>query len=198
MKNKTTVYALVDDNDEGMTRRAWRLKKGYAVTRVYAGKTARGHSRQSEVPMHRMLMGLATGDPREVDHRNRNRLDNQRSNLRICTRAQNAQNQGIHRRWRYGDKPAYRGVHWDKRARRYKAAVGVNGCYVRLGYFDDPVEAAEVVAAWRRENLPFSTEEEATEGGYPPQKSRSRETAVALAPTSCAAASFRPEKLGAD
>ena len=42
--------------------------------------------------LHREVLGLTPGDGLETDHRNGDRLDNRRSNLRVATRAQNAQN----------------------------------------------------------------------------------------------------------
>lgn len=50
------------------------------------------------ISMHRLIMGLATGDPRVVDHRDGNRLNNTRANLRVCTAAENALNRTPYRR----------------------------------------------------------------------------------------------------
>ncbi|MDI6449236.1 HNH endonuclease [Anaerobaca lacustris] len=40
--------------------------------------------------MHRQIMDPPKG--KVVDHKNRNRLDNTRINLRVCTHAENTQN----------------------------------------------------------------------------------------------------------
>src|SRR5687767_10322229 len=53
----------------------WTLRSGYAV------RTDSGHS----VSLHRLILGLERGDPRQVDHINGNRLDNRRANIRVVT-----------------------------------------------------------------------------------------------------------------
>jgi len=88
----------------------------------------------------------------EVDHRNRNTLDNRRSNLRLCTHAQNAQNLSQSIR----NTSGYRGVSFDKRSGRWDARGYVNGKQYWLGYFDTPEEANTVVIKWRRKYMPFS------------------------------------------
>ena len=151
------VQAFVEDRDAQLVLgRSWRLSQGYAVTRIYKGKR-NGVSVYREVAMHRLLLELAAGDPRETDHINRDRLDNQRVNLRVVTRLENAQNQGAHRRWtRTGRRCGYRGVHWDKAAHKWKACARLAGKQVSLGYYDDPETAAATVGEWRRTHMPFS------------------------------------------
>lgn len=92
------------------------------------------------VPLHRWLLGLAVGDPRQGDHRNRNPLDCRLANLRVTTPAQNAQNVGA--RSLLG-----RGVTRNKG--RYGAKVKVAGVQHWLGTFDTPQEAATVAAEAR-------------------------------------------------
>ena len=48
--------------------------------------------------MHREIMGLKAGDGLEIDHINRNPLDNRRANLRLATRKENCANRGQRRR----------------------------------------------------------------------------------------------------
>ena len=44
--------------------------------------------------LHRFVMGCAKGDGKIVDHKDGNPLNNCKSNLRFCTRAQNCYNRG--------------------------------------------------------------------------------------------------------
>lgn len=100
------------------------------------------------VRMHR-LIGRAMGlDPsRDVDHENRDGLDNVRTNLRSASKTQNQANRGAQRNSRSGRK----GVFWSEDRRRWVAMIQVGGRRRNLGRFET-VEAAErVYAAWARE-----------------------------------------------
>jgi hypothetical protein len=68
--------------------------------------------------------------------------------------AENAQN----RRKRAGTSSRYRGVTWVKARGKWQAQVTLNGRRLNLGRFDSEDEAGAVVAAWRREHMPFSVE----------------------------------------
>lgn len=75
---------LTDLEDRPLVERAsWCVSKtGYAVANI-GGKV---------VKMHRYLLGDSIRDGELVDHRNRNTLDNRRSNLRPCSHAENMRN----------------------------------------------------------------------------------------------------------
>jgi len=107
--------------------------------------------------IHRWIMGLAFGDPREVDHMNGNRLDNRRSNLRICTHQENRQNRLPNKT--YAGKPVtsrHRGVSWNAARGKWLVQQQVNGERKFLGWFDDELEAARVAEQFRREHMTFS------------------------------------------
>jgi hypothetical protein len=103
-------------------------------------------------------MGLGYGDPREADHINRNKLDNRKANLRVVTHAQNTQNLSSHS----DSQSRYRGVARlsGVRAKPWQAYGTVDGKRQYLGTFATEQEAADAAAAWRREHLPFTTEQE--------------------------------------
>jgi hypothetical protein len=87
--------------------------------------------------IHRMIMGLAVGDPREVDHRKHNKADNRRSQLRFATRSQNAMNMKA-----VGSTSAYKGVHFAKRNRLWIAKVKKGRRSVAAKYCHTEREAA--------------------------------------------------------
>jgi len=71
----------------------------------------------------------------EVDHIDRNRLNNSRSNLRLCTKSQNHMNKpGVAR-------PLPKGVYLGARGQRFRACIKVNRKSIHLGYFET-VDAA--------------------------------------------------------
>src|SRR5688572_23130671 len=80
----TGETALVDAEDYGrVARHSWHNNgKGYAITTLYNPKRT--------VSLHRFLMGAQAGE--EVDHRDGNKLDCRKANLRKSTRGQNNRN----------------------------------------------------------------------------------------------------------
>lgn len=89
--------------------------------------------RRGEV-LHRVIMGAPKG--LVVDHINGDTLDNRRSNLRVCTNAQNLRNQKP-----VGSKGA-KGVCWRERTQKYRATICLNYKRTELGGFETENEAA--------------------------------------------------------
>lgn len=125
LTNHPTLVALVDDEDQSwLSQWPWRLdSRGYAITNFGA----------AAVRMHRMLVPRSRH--RIVDHVNRNRLDNQRANLRIATAQQSAANSTTVPRV----SPMYRGV-VQRGEHQFEARIGDAGEY--LGTFPTAIEAA--------------------------------------------------------
>jgi hypothetical protein len=117
--------ALIDEADAQICLRYhWCMTShGYAETRV-SGKLIR---------LHRFIMNFPT---QEVDHINGNKLDNRRSNLRVCTRTQNACNLNP----RPGCYSRFKGV-W-KNKLRWCAFITANGKRIYLGNFKTEEQAA--------------------------------------------------------
>jgi hypothetical protein len=125
------MFALVDACDyERLNQYRWFAMKGdntyYAIR----------NSPQGAILMHREIMHAPKGVP--VDHIDHNGLDNRRGNLRLCTVGQNNCNQGPHRR----GSSRFRGVSWQKNARKWAATICYQGVHYYLGLFEDEVEAA--------------------------------------------------------
>lgn len=96
-----------------------------------------GKSIQHKIRLHRFLMGCLTNDGKIVDHIDGNTLNNQRSNLRICSAEGNAQNRGKN----VNNSSGYKGVTWDKVNRKWMAQVQHKGKSIKLGRFNTPEEA---------------------------------------------------------
>jgi len=116
--------ALVDDEDyEFLSGFRWHYKNGYA---------ARNNGRV-RVWMHREVMRAEQGQ--EVDHINRDPLDNQKSNLRFATRKQNADNRGMFR----NNTSGYTGVSFHHG--KWQASYRHNGLLVYLGRYETAEDA---------------------------------------------------------
>ena len=132
LSNSTRV-ALVDAADfERLSSYTWRLSKltrrstQYVVRDVRVGKTT------VKFLLHRDVLGVAKGI--QVDHINRDGLDNRRSNLRAATGHQNQGNRAV----RFDSATQYKGVTWDADRARWKAVIRGR----RIGRFASKEDAA--------------------------------------------------------
>jgi AP2 domain-containing protein/HNH endonuclease len=139
--------AIVDDSDYAeLMKYKWcahRKKNAwYAVRAIYPGGKYR------TVLMHQQLLGFPARDGLQVDHKNGDGLDNRRDNLRPATRAQQR------RSFRTKSPLAsskYRGVTWDVRNNRWKAAIKFQYRSRNLGHFDFEETAARAYDAAAKE-----------------------------------------------
>lgn len=137
---------IIDAEDAALAEATWRLDfHGYA----FRGKRIDGV--YHHISLHRAVCGLIRHEPGEVDHRNRNRLDNRRLNLRVGTHAQNQRNIS----GKAGGHSSHRGVTFHKPSRRWQARYGRTW----IGAFATEQEAAQAASTWRAEHVPDSTEE---------------------------------------
>jgi hypothetical protein len=125
-------FAIVDDQDfEWLNQCKWQYCHGYACRKL--GKTT--------ISMQRFIMVTPKG--LETDHVNGNKLDNRRTNLRICTHQENHRNTSK----QSNNKSGYKGVSWhyDKRKNwgKWKVAITVNKRKIFIGYFSNKLEAAK-------------------------------------------------------
>lgn len=121
--------ALVDDEEfEKLNQHKW-----YALKTTYGGFVAVRHCRclfgkkRYTILMHRQIMSCPQG--KDVDHKNHKTLDNQRYNLRICTRSQNMMNN------------KRQGVCWDRTHEKWVARICLNYQRIFIGHFDSKIEA---------------------------------------------------------
>lgn len=119
--------ALVSDHDfKWLSQWKWHFDRhsngigGYARRKLPGGKHLRMHTAIAR------RLGLG-----HVDHKNRNKLDNRRCNLRSATASQNAVNRGLRR----NNKSGFRGVSWYKQTQCWHAQITVRGTVRHIGYF---------------------------------------------------------------
>lgn len=136
------LHAIVDEEDyEYLSQFSWHAmgKRGGE----YVGRSTYINRKHGTVFMHHDIldrMGLPRG--RQTDHRNRNRLDNRRENVRPATNRQNCANSKLSKR----NNSGYKGVCWNKLLNKWVAQISLNRVGHRLGSFDDPRQAALVYA----------------------------------------------------
>ncbi len=128
-------FAIVDDEDyEFLMQWKWRYGcDGYAVRSL-----PRSTGKRKVVMMHRLLNN--TPDGMETDHRNGNKLDNRRGNLRT---ASTSQNQANRRPMKHSSSGA-KGVFWKKKDQKWCAQICVGRKRQNLGYFSSKSDAALV------------------------------------------------------
>lgn len=144
-------YALVGPEDATLAERRWYLTpQGYAAS--YDRDEYARTGKRRVVTMHRLIADCPVG--LQVDHINRDRLDNRRPNLRVVEPRVQAQNKSSHR----GSTSRHRGVSRDRRRGKWLAQVMADGRNQYLGAFDREDDAAAAVAEFRRQHVPFSQE----------------------------------------
>lgn len=118
--------ALVDEEDfEKLNNHKWCFDGNYAQRREF-GKSIR---------MHTQLMNPPKG--REVDHINRNKLDNRKSNLRVVSKSINRFNTGM----LPNNTSGVKGVVWDKINSKWRSQIQVMGKGLSLGRFSNMDDA---------------------------------------------------------
>lgn len=131
------MVALVDDADfDYLNQWKWSLCKignnNYAARSKKIPKTRRSVSFR----MHRIILDVPKG--LYVDHIDGNGLNNQRSNLRICTNQDNARNQPA----RKNVTSQFKGVGWHKDHNKWRAYITDMHKAIHIGMFKSEKEAA--------------------------------------------------------
>lgn len=123
-KKEIVEKAIVDDEDyEWLNKYSWCFSNGYAIR----GYRLKGKSKTKR--MHHDVMGKIPKG-KEIDHINRNELDNRKENLRFVTSQENKLN-----RTTYGKVP-YKGIYIKRKTKKgfyYQAQIGTNGKQNPLG-----------------------------------------------------------------
>lgn len=120
-------FALVDDEDY-----EWIMQWDWYVT--VAGYVVR-NKRAKTFYLHREI--ACPNKYKEIDHVNRNKLDNRKSNLRECSSSQNKMNRPSKGRF------DVKGIHWDSKRGKYSARLFYKGKNLFLGRYSTKRDAAQ-------------------------------------------------------
>ena len=126
-KQEEVARAIIDlDDIERVKDYKWYMDgRGYA----FCGTTRK--------LLHRLIINAPKN--KMVDHINHNRLDNRKSNLRICTSSQNNMNRSKTSR----NTSGHVGVCYKPKINKWQAYITVNRKPIHLGYYKNIEEAIE-------------------------------------------------------
>lgn len=109
---------------------------GYAVRNTRDG---------SATLMHRLILDAPDGC--DVDHINRDKLDNRRANLRLVSRSHNVMNTDL----RCSNTSGYKGVSWSRVSGKWEARIRRDERQIYLGLYPTAEDAARAYDAKARE-----------------------------------------------
>jgi len=128
-------FSIVDTDDyDHLSKYKWYTSQDgnhfYAYAYISIG------NKKKKIFIHRYIMNAPKG--LVVDHIDGNGLNNRKSNLRICTKAQNVQNC----RPRSNCSSKYKGVFWNKANKKWSATIHKGDMRMYLGGFKKEIDAA--------------------------------------------------------
>ena len=129
--------AIIDECDSDLLAHKWHaLKTGhkpYVSTNIKVNGNWKGKRLHTLIAERILARPLTSKEV--VDHIDNNPLNNRRSNLRVCSVADNAKNKGTYQKNRTGLKGVY------SRDGKFRAQIQSNGVKYMLGTFDTAEEA---------------------------------------------------------
>lgn len=133
------ISTFVDLEDVNLCKKyRWNVQKCYEQNfdTFYIGASDSGKM----ISMHRLLINAKKG--KHVDHIDGDKLNNRKSNLRECSRADNMKN----RKLNYNNKSGHKGVFWYyyNGVNKWKASITVDGKRIWLGSFERLEDAVRV------------------------------------------------------
>jgi hypothetical protein len=132
MKLKLTngKFTLIDDEDMKFIENKTLMDRS-----GYAGFVVHKNGKQKTYLIHRLIMNAKPDQL--IDHINRNKLDNRKSNLRFTDRSKNAANCKVHKH----NTTGYKGVSKFGN-NRYRSYIVFMDKQISLGVYDSKKEAA--------------------------------------------------------
>ena len=147
-----------DCNDVYTWRDKWRNKKlkkpnWYKIKISYDGKYNFIRINNKKYRLHRVNYYIHnpewdiydTSQDNQIDHIDRNPLNNHISNLRVITNSQNQQNTDA------------KGYYYNKQRNKYEVKININGKNKYLGLYDTKEEAREIYLKHKKELHPYFT-----------------------------------------
>lgn len=132
------ISVLVDDCDVvRVLGRSWQItgskERIYFQNRYWDKNEKKYHTMQ----LHRFILGNALPVGMVVDHIDNNTLNNQKSNLRICSPTENAWNAGKS----ISNTSGFKGVTFHAQTNKWRAVIRVHGKLISLGLHETKEKA---------------------------------------------------------
>lgn len=129
--------AIVDDVDYArVVSIKWHVRKSPTTQVCYAANNSGRGGQSKDIYMHRFIIGAHKDQT--VDHKDRNGLNNTRSNLRVSKgRLVNSLNAKLS----CSNTSGFRGASWHCGMKKWRARIKLNGKEKIIGWFDSAKEA---------------------------------------------------------
>lgn len=138
--DKNFIETIIDFDDFSFVKEyLWSLDKSNGYT-ISSELKSNNTYRYKKLYLHNLIFKYYNEIPYgfEIDHINRNRLDNRKTNLRLATRSQSSQNTTK----RDGTTSKFKGVYFDKSRNKWKMQLSKDGKLLYNKRFDTELEAA--------------------------------------------------------
>ena len=139
-------FGRVKNVRTGIILKARNDKDGYLRVNLYEDAIRKTHQ------VHRLVANAFIDNPDDklcVDHIDNNRTNNHISNLRFATNKENSQNRKLSSR----NTSKVKGIYFNKRAKKWRAQINIDGIRIYIGYYDN-IEDAKI-ARVNRANQAF-------------------------------------------
>ena len=128
-----SIILLDDDIYNSVPHTGWWINSyGYAVRQKRIS-----NNKRKNIYIHHLVLPKIVGF--DIDHINRNKLDNTRLNLRYATRSQNILNMDV----KNNNTSGFKGVSWSKQHQKWRAFIYGGKNRKELGLFSNIREAIE-------------------------------------------------------
>lgn len=134
MEIKLCGYRVLIDNDDyqRVLSNKWYISRIKENGDIYFV----AYINKKRIKLHRYILNQMNNKIM-VDHKNCNTLDNRKENLRCCSQNENQRNCRMH----IDNKTGFKGVYYQKNAKKYHAQITVNSKTIYLGLFINPQDA---------------------------------------------------------
>lgn len=129
-KGKEIAKTIIDAEDaDRIKNHKWHMAKGYVET-----------SRNGKnILLQNMIMNITSNKKQMADHKDRNTLNNRKSNYRLCSHVENCRNKGVSE----ANSSGFKGVYWHKNKGKWQSQIKINQNGIYLGLFKDKIKAAK-------------------------------------------------------